>query len=251
MNTVQNIFDFLNDYAPIESQEGFDNSGFLFGNINCEVRKVILSLDVTSDIINEAFEEKCNLIISHHPLIFDGIQNVFSDDPTGNKLIKLAKKDLNVICMHTNLDKKLVNKVLIETISDQDFEQEDDYLWSGNLSESKRLIDYIKEIKHKLSAPGVRYYDAGIPVKKIGCIGGSGGFALEKAYSKGIDTFITADIKYSTFLTAKELGINLIDANHFSTENVVIPELKKILEKEFDDIEFIIAANNIMEIQYA
>lgn len=251
MITAKNIFDYLKELAPLDLQEEYDNAGFLFGNINSEVKKVLLALDVTSDVIKEAESQKYDLIITHHPLIFGKISNVLSDDPTGIKLLSLSKAEINVISMHTNLDKVLVNKELIKYLADGDFNQPLDYMCIGKLNAPVPLKQYITRIKSTLKAPGVRYYDAGIPVSVVACIGGAGDEGLKDAIEFGADTFVTADIRHHAFLAAKELKINLIDANHFSTENIVLFELKKLLENKFSNTAFDIAASNVMVVEYA
>lgn len=262
MITCKDIFNFLNEFAPVETQEEFDNAGFLFGDIHAEVRRALLALDVTSEVIAEAVEKKTQLIITHHPLIFGSCKNVLAGDPTGKKLIELAKKDLRVISMHTNLDKAEggVNDILIRLLGAEDPESADpmeDFavlassaamrvpgdpiMRAGFLPAELPLEEYLKFVKSRLNVNGLRYYDAGRPVHKIACTGGAGGSGLQTAVNFGCDTYITADLKYSAFLEAKELSINLIDADHFCTENPVIYELKSLLMDRFPQTEFIIS----------
>lgn len=289
MTTCKEIYTSLNEFAPVETQEGFDNAGFLFGDIHTEVRRALLALDVTSGVIAEAEEKKAQLIISHHPLIFGSCRNVLAEDPTGKKLLALAKKDLCVISMHTNLDKAEggVNDVLIRLLGiddpespdpeDEDFvsaasEKDgaselslrsglsgnsaalrvpgDPFMRAGFLPAALPLDDYLKFVKSRLNANGLRYYDAGRPVYKIACTGGAGGSGLRTAFDFGCDTYITADLKYSAFLEAKELGINLIDAGHFCTENPVIYELKSLLGDRFPQTDFIISERHCQTAQF-
>lgn len=103
----------------------------------------------------------------------------------------------------------------------------------GELSSEIAMVDYLPKVKEALCSHGLRYYDAGIPVKRVAVLGGSGGDYLEAAYNAGCDTFITADVKYDVFLTAKALSINLIDGDHFCTENVVVKNLYSNLYEQF------------------
>jgi len=100
---------------------------------------------------------------------------------------------------------------------------------------------FMTTIKSALDGNGLRYHDAGRPVSRVAVCGGSGGNYLELAAQMGCDTYVTSDVKYDTFLDAKSMGINIIDADHFCTENVVIPVLEGWLKKEFPEIEIIIS----------
>ena len=251
MTTAKEIFDYLCEIAPLDYQEEWDNSGFLLGDKCSVVHKVLLALDATSDVINEAGENNYDLIITHHPLIFGSINNVINEDITGNKILTLGKFGINVISMHTNLDKTLVNKELIKHLADKNFIQANDFMWTGELETEKTIGEYISGIIDELNSKGVRYYDSGRKVNKIGCVGGAGDEFLFDAVRFGCDTFVTADIKHHMFLNAKELGLNLIDANHFSTENLVMFKLKQLLDERFTDIKFDIAKNNVLVIDYA
>ncbi|MDO5444479.1 MAG: Nif3-like dinuclear metal center hexameric protein [Eubacteriales bacterium] len=272
MTTCKEIYDYLNEFAPVETQEGFDNAGFLFGDIHAEVQRVLLALDATSEVIAEAVEKKAQLIVTHHPLIFGSFKNVLSEDPTGKKLIELAKKEICVLSMHTNLDKAEggVNDVLIRLLGvEKSADDIDDYenteafasgactrvpgdpiMRAGTLKEEIALVDYLKYVKSRLNSNGLRYYDAGRPVHKIACIGGAGGDGIRTAFEFGCDTYISADLKYSAFLEAKELGINLIDADHFCTENPVVYELKSLLGDRFPHTEFMISDRHCQTAQF-
>lgn len=103
------------------------------------------------------------------------------------------------------------------------------------------MAEFLPYVAGRLHANGLRYVDGGLPVERIAVCGGFGGNMLELAAAKGCDTFVTADIKYDRFLAAKELGINLIDADHFCTENVVIPVLQEKLQRQFPDVTFTVS----------
>ena len=249
--TVNDIFDYLKILAPIEDQESWDNSGLLIGDKNADVSKALLALDATSDVIEEAHKTGCNLIITHHPIIFESINTVLQNDITGNKIIKLAKYGISFISMHTNLDKSMVNRSLIEQLGVEQYTQVSDYMCIGILNQPQELLSYIDLVKKSLDNDAVRYFDSGRPVYKIASSSGSGGFSINSAYENECDTFITADIKHSTWLAAKELNMNLIDADHFNTENVVIPVLCNLLNDHFNSNIFSVAKTNIKVICYA
>lgn len=245
MTLINNVFEYLCSIAPLELQMSFDNSGFQIGRINNVLHRVLLALDVTDPVVDEAEELGAELIITHHPLIFSGIKSIDGRDPAGERLLRLAEKGIAVISMHTNLDiaEDGVNDVLIRLLGAEPVAALDKENCGrvGYFKEALTLSDFLEMSKKKLNANGLRYYDAGKPVSKLAVMGGAGGENLEDAYALGCDTYLTSDIKYHQFLRAQELGINLIDADHFCTENPIIPALREKLSRDFNDVEFLVS----------
>lgn len=237
MTRVKDIFEELCRLAPLDLQMGFDNSGFLLGREMGEVNRVLLSLDVTPAVVDEAVELGAELIVSHHPLIFSPLKRI-----TDEKLLKLAANNISVISMHTNLDIAPggVNDVLMEALgaSVNAPLDEQDCGRVGLLPQPMSMLEFISLCKTVLNTKGLRFYDSGRPVERLAVMGGSGGDSLEDAFQLGCDTYLTADIKYHQFLQAAELGINLVDGDHFCTENLVIPVLAKKLKERFKDLSF-------------
>lgn len=243
MTKVKDIFEDLCALAPLELQLGFDNSGLLFGREESPVTKALLSLDITETVVNEAVELGAELVISHHPLIFSPLKSV-----TDEKLLKLAEHKIAVISMHTNLDitKGGVNDVLMSALGAEVSGGLDEYGCGrvGKLPAAMSMEEFLPFCKSILKSSGLRYYDSGRPVEKLAVMGGSGGDSIADAVRLGCDTYLTADIKYHQFLEAMELGINLIDGDHFCTENLVIPVLASRLEESFPNTQFIISARH-------
>ena len=241
MPTVQQIFEQLCAIAPLELQMSFDNSGFLVGRGDREVRKALLSLDITLPVIQEAEDLGADLIISHHPLIFHALKELRPDGP-GEKALLLAEKGIAALCMHTNLDiaEGGVNDVLIRLLGAEPEEALDVEGCGrvGTLPQAMPLPAFLALCKEKLQINALRYVDSGRPVCRLAVMGGSGADAMLDAVKKGCDTYVTADVKYHSFLDALELGLNLIDADHFCTENPVIPVLKDRLKAAFPDVDF-------------
>lgn len=250
MVTAKDIFENLCVLAPLELQLGFDNSGFLFGRDTASVTKALLALDVTSAVVDEAIEQGAELVISHHPLIFSPLKSV-----TDEKLLRLARHQIGVISMHTNLDiaKGGVNDVLMAALGAQVQGGLDEYGCGrvGRLDKAMPMEEFLPFCKAVLKTAGLRYYDSGRQVSKLAVMGGSGGDSLETAYRLGCDTYLTADIKYHQFLEAQELGINLIDGDHFCTENLVIPVLAQRLRTAFPETEFNISKRHHQVISFA
>ena len=242
--TVNDVLTYLCAVAPLDTQEEWDNAGLLVGDKNATVNKALLALDATSAVIEEAIAVGADLIITHHPIIFHSIKNVLSDTVVGNKILKLAKNDISVISMHTNLDKTLVNDILIKKIGAFTYEDKNEFMKVGYLENEMSMKDYCSFLKSSLDNCGLRFYDSGKKVYKIACVGGAGGSELMDAYNSGCDTYITSDIAHNVWLDAQSLGINLIDADHFNTENPAIPVLCDMLNSNFECSIFSVAANN-------
>lgn len=255
MTKIAEIFDYLCELAPLELQMDFDNSGFQIGRPERIAKKVLLALDVTEEVADEAESIGAELIISHHPLIFRGVKTINGNYPEGELLLRLAEKGIAVISMHTNLDVADggVNDVLIRLLGAEPTQALDRLGCGriGKLETEQTLAEFLGVCKAQLKTNGLRYFDAARPVLKLAVMGGSGGDNFEDAYEKGCDTYVTADIKYHQFQRAAELGINLIDADHFCTENPVIFALKAKLDEKFIDVDFMVSTKHKAIISFA
>lgn len=263
MVTVGQIYDILNEIAPVQYQMDFDNAGFLVGDRDAEVKTVVTALDITDDVIEEAISIRAELIVAHHPLLFHPLRNVRAEDLTGRKVLALAKHGISVICMHTNLDiadggvndalMTALNAEVTGLLESAGADSQGNPLGCGRigfLREPMPLEAFLKHITECLHVSGLRFCGGGKSVQKLAVCGGSGGNMLELAYEAGCDTFVTADIKYDRFLAAKELGINLIDADHFCTENVVVPVMAQAIENTFPTIQVRISQRLHQTVQF-
>ncbi len=247
MRTLEEIFSYLCTVAPLELQMDFDNSGLLIGRRGAAVRKAIVALDITNEVIDEAVDEGAQLVISHHPIIFHKLQSV-SDEGDDDRVLRMAECGIAAICMHTNLDiaDGGVNDVLIRLLGaacEGPLDQ-DGCGRLGALDVPMPLDSFLSLCKARLQVNGLRYYDAGKDVSRIAVMGGAGGDGLYDAAEKGCDTYVTADIKYHHFLDAARLGINLIDADHFCTENPVVPVLAEKMSSAFPDVVFQVSSRH-------
>ena len=250
MATVREIFQELDRWAPFETQMDFDNAGFLVGRGDREVRKILVSLDITEAVTEEAAAWGADLIVSHHPVIFHPVKRLTDETPTGRTLLALAERGVAAICAHTNLDAAQggVNVCLAQALGLTELEQlcQDGVDRNGQpygvgrvgLCHAAGLSagEYAAYVKEKLNAAGVRFADGGKPVRRVAVGGGSCGSMLSDALAAGCDTFVTADVKYDQFLEAKALGLTLMDAGHYATENVVCPKLVQYLALKFPGI---------------
>ncbi len=253
MTSVIDVLGALEKKAPASYAADFDNVGFLVGHGKAEVRRVTVALDITRRVIDETAEKGANLIVSHHPVIFNARKSITDSDGTGAILLHLIEKGISAICMHTNMDSALggVNDLLAEAIGVEDLrpiEPIDDSGAGGGrygmLKEEKEFSAFLEHVSGAISANGLRYYSAGKPVFKVAVGGGSCGSYIGAVAELGCDTFVTADIKHDVFLEAEERGINLIDAGHFATEDVVCPHLRDIIKEAFPSLDVEVAASD-------
>ncbi len=263
MAKVREIQDYFDSVAPFYMKFDFDNIGHLVGFSDAEVTKVLVALDITDEVIDEAVNSGVQLIVSHHPLIFEALKKVTDDDIKGRKIIKMIQNGISCICLHTNMDSAEggVNDALMAAMGAQvsgllepHGSHPDGRAYGisriGVLPEETELEDFLVLIRKNLKANGLRYVSGGRRVKKIACCGGAGAGDMLKAFNMGCDTYVTADLKYDHFLTAKELGLNLIDADHFCTENVVVPVLRDILLEGFPGLDVTISLVHAQTVQF-
>lgn len=251
MATVKDFFDFIDQIAPFATQEGFDNAGFLAGRGERTVEKVLVALDITEAVVSEAADWGAQLIVAHHPVIFQPVKSVTDESLVGRVLLALTENRIAAICAHTNLDAACdgVNDCLARALGLTDIGQlhqegEDAQgrpYGIGRTGTAHRpglsAAEYAAFVKEKLGSASVRFADGERPVEKVAVGGGSCGSMMEDALAQGCDTFVTADLKYNQFLDAKALGLNLMDAGHFPTENVVCAPLAVRLAQAFPQAE--------------
>ena len=241
MITVQQVEQKLFDWAPRQLAESWDNVGHLVGDPDREVRRILVSLDITERVVQEAADGGFDLIVSHHPVMnctWHPVQTLRTDDRQGRILTKLTENRISAICMHTNLDAAEggVNDQLARALGLTDTiplnEQKIGRI--GTLSCEIPLEQFLHDVVKSLSCRGLRYRDGGRPVHRVAVGGGACGEYIPQALAQGCDTFVTSDLRYNDFLDTR--GLNLIDAGHFPTEDVVCPEVVHRLQKAFPAI---------------
>lgn len=252
MPKVRDIVNYFEALVPPEMKMDFDNVGLLVGTAETEVTRALCALDISEQVIEEAIAENVQLILSHHPMFFE-LKSVTDNSITGRKVIRLLTNGISAFCQHTNLDSVDggVNDALAKAIGVKTEGKLEEHSTQsgivhgigryGQLTAPMPLCEYAEYIKKALGSNGIRYCDSGTPAYKVALCGGSGGDYIQRAIELGCDTLVTADVKYHQMLDAKELGLNIIDADHFCTENVVIAPLAEMLKKGFPELEVIIS----------
>ena len=242
MISVLDIYNFIDSISPFESQMDFDNSGLLVGNFESNISKVLVSLDITKEVISECKEIGANLIISHHPVIFHPIRNLYSDDVP----YILVKNQISAICAHTNLDLspigvnfclfnslKLKNKTPLSYYKDKY-----DFGYYGILENEMSCSEFASFVKKSLKCERIRFTQISDKIKTVAICSGASGSLVYEACKNKCDAFVTGEIKHSDILFANEHKISIFDVGHFKSENVVIPYLKDILQNKFPTIKF-------------
>ena len=255
MKTVADILKFIETIAPPYMKESWDRVGLNCGHMDAPVTKILVALDPFKEACAEAKEIGAQLLVTHHALIWE--QGFITDQTEqGRNTLFLIENKIAHINAHTNLDCAPggVNDVLAQTLGLQDItvpdpagkdaqEQEYGLLRMGNTNEQP-LEKFLIHVKEALGCEGLKYISGGKDVKCV-CVGGGGcGGELKAAAKAGCDTFITSDLRYNMFRDAYDLGINLIDAGHFHTENPVCTVLVEKLQAEFPEIEVILSKNH-------
>ncbi len=247
--TVQTVLDYLWTLAPAEYKMPWDNVGLLLGRAGAEVRRVLLTLDATAAVADEARALGCELVVSHHPVIFRGDKHVTDLDPLTEPELRFLENRIAVISMHTNLDCAPggVNDVLAARLGLRETEAlaapgEPALLRCGTV-EPRSLPDFAAFVKTSLGCAGLRWISGGRPVRKLAVGGGSCIELAEVALAAGCDTLVTGDVKYHEFLNAAARGLNVVDAGHFATENPVIGMLFDKLHARFPELELRISAH--------
>lgn len=255
MLKVKDIIQAMERFAPPSLAESWDNVGLMVGDLDQRVTTVFVCLDVTSDNVTQAINCGADLILSHHPLIFSPLHRVVEQDVTGSILRNLIRNDISVYSAHTNLDHAPggMNDILAQRLGltqVRPFLPEDcvDGLGQpisalgrvGVLESPMEMSDFSLFVQDTLGCTALR--SVGSPeeiIKTVALCSGSGGDGIYAAYHAGADVYVTADVKHHEAQLAFELGMNLIDAGHFETENILCSFLTEYLENTFDQLNVI------------
>ncbi len=246
MPNFQDIADIFEQFAPFSTQEDYDNSGLIIGNPKTEVSGILLSLDSTESVIREAKEKQCQLIVSHHPIVFRGMKR-FNGEGYVQRTVEMAiKEEIGILAVHTNLDnaKNGVNNVISDKIGLKNrrilkpmgSEDEVGAGMIGDLSQPMDEMEFIEKTKEAFSSKVIRHTELmGQKIKRIAVCGGSGSFLLQDAIDQGAQAYISGDFKYHEFFDA-DGQILILDPGHFETEQFTVQLFKRIISEKFPNI---------------
>ena len=238
---IRDLLKKFEEKYPLDLQEDWDNSGLQVGNVNKELKGIVLSLDLEYQTIEKAIETGSNLIINHHPLLFNPLKSLDLTEDLGKKLELLIKNDISLYAAHTNLDASRggVNDNLSDILGLKDVEilkdSEEVNMVRYGFVEEMKAKDFAKKAKEVLKASStILYGDPDKNISKIAVCGGGGASFFSDAIKKNFDLMLTGDVKYHEAIDAIAEGILILDPGHFASENHIIYKLKDDLKQMTD-----------------
>jgi len=245
MTKVRDIASAIEFFAPRRFQEDYDNAGLQVGDPNMDVSAILLCLDVTEDILAEAERRSCNMIVSHHPLIFKGIKQLTGGDPVQRMAIEAIKKNIAIYSAHTNLDAawdgvshEIAHTLGLENLRVLAPRGDDPSVGTGVIGEMRPTpkLEFLRRVKETFSVRALRFSanSPALVVKKVAVCGGSGAFLIRKAIEEGADAIVTGDVKYHDF-TSYELDIIIADIGHYESELCSRKIFSRIIRDSFPE----------------
>lgn len=239
MYELQQICRFMEQWAPPALAEEWDNPGLLV-DAGSLVRRVLVTLDITPAVVEEAHRLGCQLVVSHHPVIFKPVRRLQSADAA----FLLARYGISALCAHTNLDAAEggVNYVLAGLLELENVQPLDGLGRVGD-RDSISPAQLAEQVGKLLNAP-VLLADAGLPITRVAVVGGSGGEFFEAAAQAGAQCLVTGEASHHHGLDALEQGVSVIVAGHFATEWPIVPEMARRLRQAFGELEVLVSGSN-------
>ncbi len=242
MITAGDIYKAIDAFAPFCTQEKWDNSGLLAGDMDMPADKIYVTIDISNEAVERAAEAGAQLIVAHHPIIFSPLKSLGSSHPVW----KLAASGIAAICVHTPLDMSAegINARLYGMLKDGFSLGEitcslEDFGWIAESGREFTAKETAKSLKKLLGCSVVRYCSGNRPIRKIAVCSGSGSSLLEEASAMGCDAFVTGDVKHDRWYAAKNMGISLFDCGHYHTELISQDIIAEKLKAAFPQAEII------------
>ena len=233
------VLKILDKYAPAVLAEDWDNSGWQINLYNPYVKKIMVCLTVTDDVINQAVDLGCDMIVSHHPLIFNPIKKIHDI-----KIIKAIKNNIQIFALHTNADKTKggTSDMLAEYMLLRETAAINDFVRAGYLKYAMTLDEFLSKVKLQLNVSHLKVINEGAKtsIKNVAVCAGSGAEFIEPLGRYNIDAYVTADVKYHQALEPARFVI--IDVGHFESEKPFVERITNMLRKaKGDKVEVVIA----------
>ena len=259
---IKQVTNFLENIAPLEYQENYDNCGLIVGDAKSEVKGALITLDCTEAVIDEAIATGCNLVIAHHPIIFSGLKKLNGSNYIERTVIKAIKNNIAIYAIHTNLDNvhngvnaKIAEKLGLINCKVLVPKQEvnSDLVGSGIIGELKTPTNtevFLESLKTKMQTKCIRHtLIVKEKIQRVAVCGGSGSFLLKNAKAAKADVFITADFKYHEFFDA-ENKIVIADIGHYESEQFTKDLIYDLLVKNFTKVAVRLSKVNTNPIKY-
>lgn len=250
MTTIKDIIEYTETFAPLDTAADFDNCGLLVGDSDTQIENVLIALDITPQVVKEAVERSAQLIISHHPVIFNPLKNLGTDSVP----YLLAQCGIAALCLHTNLDRAEddgVNICLAKALELENIRlYTEDFLCIGELSREMTTEEFAAFVKEKLFCSAVAFTKGDRRIKTVAVSSGAGSDEYHTAIALGADVFLTGEAKHHQYLEAEAKGVSLVTAGHFNTEDIAMIPLKEKLCAKFKDVKFICSETSHDPINY-
>lgn len=236
---VNDFINKLQEMAPFENAEAYDNVGLLIGHKERTVTRVLLALDATEEVVDEAVKLQAELIITHHPLFFRGRKNLVEDDPEARVICKMIRNNISLISAHTNLDKSAYSGSMAcaELLGLENIRQEG-LLFVGELPRKMKAAELLADIEHKIEPASRLYGDVNMNVSTLAICGGAYDEGWAEAKALGAQAYLTGEVRHHNAIAAVMDDFVLIDAGHFGTEATLISPLATYLQKWLNDVQY-------------
>ena len=239
--TVRTVYDWLNSIAPFETAEGFDNVGLLIGSMDAPVDRVLVALDATPAVVDEALALGAQLIVTHHPLMFGGKKRLIYDDYEGGVICSIIRNGLHLIAAHTNLDLSAEysgTAALARALGLQNLRQ-NGFVLVGDLAEGEMTAEALRQKIALAEEDAVyRFGDENAMIKTIGISGGAFDEGYTIARAMGAHAYLTGEVKHHNALAAVGSGFVIYQGGHFGTENPLVPVLAKALQNAINEVQY-------------
>lgn len=262
---IKQVVDALEQYAPLPLQEGFDNAGLQVGLTEAvEVSGALLCLDVTEAVVDEAMQKGCNLIVSHHPLIFGKLARISDENYVQRTVMKAIKNDITIVSMHTNMDEaaggvnyKIAEKLGLRHVAFFGEEKEVCGVKGGegvigDVAEEEGLAadDLVLMLRDRFHVESVQCNQLiRRPIRKIALCGGAGAFLLNAAIAAGADAFITGEMRYHEFF-GHEQEIQICVIGHYQSEQFTSEVFQQIIGEKCPGVRCCLSEINTNPIIY-
>ena len=238
--TVGWIESILNEIAPVETAESYDNVGAIIGRRDAEVTKILVALDCTLDVVLEAKDLGAELIVTHHPLLFHARKNLLEEDAEGRILCEMVRSHLSLVAAHTNLDQMELSgsascAKLLELLN---IRKASDYLFLGELEKPLQAAELEARISRALSFPVRRYGSSVSLISTLAIAGGADDGDWQAAQALGAQALLTGEVRHHNALAASMSDFVLFDGGHYGTEAPLVPFLVEYLQKRLNDVQY-------------
>lgn len=260
MLKVKDIAAAIEEFAPKGLQESYDNAGLQVGDPDMDVSAALLCLDVTEEVLDEALERRCNIIVSHHPLLFKGLKEVTGRTATERMVIRAIRENVAIYSAHTNLDSawegvshEIAHMLNIGNLKVLEPRQENPSTGLGVIGDVQPTprIEFLRRIKDTFKVKCLRYSSQSpqLVVREAAVCGGSGASLIKEAITKGADIIITGDVKYHDFTTFG-LDIIIADIGHFESELCTKKILSRIIREKYPEFVTYFADSETNPVKY-